>query len=270
MIIHGGDIRFGDDDTSTGEWDMSEDFIGDIEHIWQVSKDNPTLWNNLVSLLNTVESNGVCDGIFTSAQTPEIESKLSEFMEYDRTKMLIIRSLIDYGLILAFEYNSREIVVGYKNAQVKKCLLRAGLVLEMKAFATLCALRDKDGEPMYNDVLNGVVIDWDGAFHNGYSVDGIDTTNEIDVVAMHGVVPIFISCKNGNFNADELFKLSAVAEQFGGKYAKKVLIAAKLPEGVAGVYLRQRMNDLKIHLIEGLHGCSEKKIEEKLSKLWIK
>ena len=41
---------------------------------------------------------------------------------------------------------------------------------------------------------------------------------------MRGLRPIFISCKNGSFLPEELYKLSAVAKHFGGEYAKKVLV----------------------------------------------
>lgn len=271
IIAYGGDIKFGEGDNATNFWDMTPEFAEDIDKIWEISRDHHDVWNNLVTLLNTVESAGECDGVFSAAPRHEVDRRLPTLKDYTHEKRIAVKALIDAGLVLAFEYNEREIVVGYKSPQVKKCLLRAGLALEMKVFSTLCRLKDKNGEPMYNDVMNGVVIDWDGVFHNEWvEQDAVDTENEIDVMAMHGVVPIFISCKNGNFNVDELFKLSTVAERFGGKYAKKVLIAAKLPDGVAGVHLRRRMDDMKIYLIENVHGLSDKKFEEKLEKLWIK
>ena len=48
--------------------------------------------------------------------------------------------------------------------------------------------------------------------------------NEIDVLLMKDMIPIFISCKNSSFLPEELYKLSAVAKHFGGEYAKKVLV----------------------------------------------
>lgn len=55
-----------------------------------------------------------------------------------------------------------------------------------------------------------------------------DTENEIDVVLMKGLTLIFISCKNGQVDDDELYKLESVTNRFGGLYAKKVLIATYL------------------------------------------
>ena len=70
--------------------------------------------------------------------------------------------------------------------------------------------------------------DWDGRDleHPG----NVQTTNELDVILTVGMVPVFISCKNGGIDSDELYKLETVSEEFGGKYAKKVLVATDLHE----------------------------------------
>ena len=68
---------------------------------------------------------------------------------------------------------------------------------------------------------------------------------------MHGMVPVFVSCKNGGTDADELYKLQSVAARFGGKYAKKVLIATSLDDSDKSNYIRQRAENMEIRLIEG-------------------
>ena len=45
--------------------------------------------------------------------------------------------------------------------------------------------------------------------------------NEIDVIALEGYTPIFISCKNGNVDKMAFYELDTVAKRFGGKYVKK-------------------------------------------------
>lgn len=86
------------------------------------------------------------------------------------------------------------------------------------------AAKDKDGAPKYNDIVNGAYIDWDSTIHD-ITDEEKDTENEIDVILMRGLVPIFISCKNGYVDENELYKLNSVAEKFGGPYVQKVLIA---------------------------------------------
>jgi hypothetical protein len=71
-----------------------------------------------------------------------------------------------------------------------------------------------------------------------------DTVNEIDVLSLRGVVPTFISCKNGTVNQMALYELETVAERFGGKYAKKVIAA---PQGLNETHAL-RAKEMKIEI----------------------
>ena len=77
----------------------------------------------------------------------------------------------------------------------------------------------------YDDINRSVSIDWDGTVYDR-SLGVSDTKNEIDVMATRDLVPIFISCKNGDVDKSALYELDTVAERFGGKYAKKELVTA--------------------------------------------
>ena len=79
----------------------------------------------------------------------------------------------------------------------------------------------KDGKPFFDCCYIGVNIDWDGVDRHSN-----DTKNEIDVILMRGLTPVFISCKIGEIKEIEPYKLWTVAERFGGKHVKKVLIAS--------------------------------------------
>ena len=56
-------------------------------------------------------------------------------------------------------------------------------------------------------------------------------------MSLKGLIPIFISCKSGKMTEKNtlhaLYELDTVANRFGGKYAKKVLVA---PQGIVDVY----------------------------------
>jgi hypothetical protein len=109
-----------------------------------------------------------------------------------------------------------------------------------------------------------VVVDWD-AFDEE---SPIRTVNEIDIMATRGARPIFISCKNGNFDANETYKLNTVSERFGAQYAKKVLITTELDKlGDKAAYLRARMIDMDIDLLEDVDAISDDKLERKLRSL---
>ena len=120
----------------------------------------------------------------------------------------------------------------------------------------------ENGEELY-DTLTGVVIDWDG-------VDGrVNTENEIDVAATHGMVPVFISCKNGWIDMDELYKLHSVAGRFGSKFAKKVLVASSLDRGSAfASSFLTRADDMGIVVIDNAAGMTDAELEKRLRSIW--
>lgn len=272
--IYGGEVAYGSvDEQKTYKWDLTPDFLNDIELIWNVCKGNVRYWNVHIGAFEAAEAVGTCseDGLTTVASREEIEKYLKKKKEKYSPSKGIAAYLLKKGLIKCFEDDGTTVTIYYKNAQVKKCLTKAGQALEMKIFVTVKDMLEADGTPMYDEALNGVVIDWDGEFHDEKTENIYDTENEIDIMLMHDVVPIFISCKNGKFSAEELYKLNTVAERFGGNYSKKVLVATAVSElGEKGKYLRQRAKDMKINLIEDVHQMEDAELKRNLKKLWNK
>ena len=123
-------------------------------------------------------------------------------------------------------------------------------------------------DSLYNDVVTGAFIDWDSELHE--LKDPVkDTTNEIDVILMKGLVPIFVSCKNGFVDQAELYKLHTVAEHFGGPYAKKVLICTYYGNdpGAGHQYFLQRAKDMDIRVIENVHELSNEDFYKKIKNI---
>ncbi len=137
----------------------------------------------------------------------------------------------------------------YHSQLLRYCTQKEGNVLEVK---TLLEGRSvlENGAPYFHDCKMSVSIDWDGVVHNSQKRIP-ETRNEIDVVLMHGTVPLFISCKNGSIDEEELYKLHTVAEYFGGPYAKKMLIATDLDQksATANRAFIQRAWDMDIFLV---------------------
>ena len=271
--IYGGDILYGDiNGDDTYKWELTPDFVKDILKIWTVCKGNVRLWNTQIGVFEAAEEVGVIseDGLTTTARISAIEMHLSKHKAAYRKIKGMISCLLKQGLLTFFDDSDEaELKISYKNPQVKKCLTKAGLALELKVYITAKGLLENDGTPVYNDVMNGVLIDWDGAFHDEEANEPYDTENEIDILMMHDMVPVFVSCKNGIVTADELYKLNTVAQRFGGKYAKKVLIATSISMfGEAGKYLRQRAQDMNIKLVENIQEMEDAELAKKLKTLW--
>ena len=270
--IYGGEIA-GESigDNKSYRWDLNEEFINDINRIWDICKVDVRLWNKQIGALAALATAGTSDdqGLTVTAPRASLEKFCSQYNEGIGGKHDIIGSLLRYGLLTRFDTDEYSVTISYKNKQVKKCLSKAGQALEMKIFTVAKSVLDENGKPVYDDAVNGVTIDWDGVLHDDTLEKQYDTVNEIDVLLIHRVVPVFISCKNGAVTADELYKLSAVAERFGGRYAKKVLVATAIDRmGEAGKYLRQRAKDMHICLIENVQDMNDAELARKLKNLW--
>lgn len=271
--IYGGDVAYGEiDDVKTYKWELTDEFIGDINNMWDICRDNSRDWNFIINVFNAVESVGtasVDDALVTVASRSRVEENLYQHrLRYEVSRDVVDR-LLEKGLLASFnDKGNDKIMIAYKSRQVKKCLTKAGQALEMKIFVSAKEAREEDGTPTYNDVVNGVVIDWDGNAEEDLPGE-YSTVNEIDIMLMHGLVPVFVSCKNGMVTMEELYKLSSVAHRFGGEYAKKVLVATSLSKyGSSAEHFRQRAEDMNIRLIEDISDLTDEAMEKRIRSLW--
>lgn len=248
--LYGGDIVYEDiRPGTTVRWDMNDDFAGDIRAMWDICRKNVRTWNTQIGVFAAIESmkSGVSDdGLFVKTSVKAV----SDHMKKEGWKYYINNNLItalEKDGLADFSIDDESISIRYKNSQVKKCLTKAGQALEMIVYLAALNARENDVRKTYNDAMNGVFIDWDGEIHTGREAD--DAENEIDVLMMHDMVPVFVSCKNGHVDIKELYMLDTVANRFGGKYAKKVLVATAVSEGDFANHLVRRAEEMNITII---------------------
>ncbi len=259
--IYGGKILYDEKENSTYRWDFNEEFISDVMKMRKICKKDNRLWNAQMTVLGELFYKNPKLSAVIKKESAEKQLSLKKIRAvFDED---LLRSLEYYRLISNLKITPSTIEFEFKNEQVKKCLTKAGQLLEL--YVTLCA-KDcvkADGTPVYNDVLCGVVLDWDGTYDGSVNVD-----NEMDVMLMSGFVPIFVSCKNGDVRVEELYKLETVAARFGGKYAKKVLVAPELDNsGPSGESIAARAKELGICVIDKSDTDSREKFIEVLSKI---
>ena len=243
VALYGGRIIYGDG--ATHRWKITDELLRDIDTMWDICKRDVKRWNRLSGLFEAVDK---ISGEGTKLVSDANISLLSTYTETLVTKSNFDTETLELlkkgGLINSWEFNGNKFKVSYKNEAIKKCLTKAGQVLEMKIFASALKTVGKDGALTYGDVETGVCIDWDG------ETKGVDTENEIDVMMMHGMIPVFVSCKNGFVETDELYKLNTVAHRFGAKYAKKALVASSLDLNSSfGKILGQRADEMDIKIL---------------------
>ena len=194
------------------------EFEQEILKLWDISSKNPDHWNQFSNFLK-----GCCRqeedkkaSLKVCLSTRDVLEQLRKNNRFRTPAMLnrLLDECAKAGFLLNVVHENGRYEFTYKNERVKEYLWDAGSVLEMYTF-----LQERKNS---DDCRVGVHLDWDGVIHNQPS---LDTLNEIDVLTLNGCIPTFISCKNGNVNQMALYELETVADKFGGKYAKKVLVA---------------------------------------------
>ncbi|MCD7769121.1 MAG: hypothetical protein LUH36_03245 [Oscillospiraceae bacterium] len=267
ILLHGGLVVYDDiHPLGTHQWDLTPEFVRDIKTMWEICRRNCGLWNFQLTMLANLEKYSTAGAL---ALDVDIAQAVSFAETHDITLDLggIFPALAEARLLTFYDCSGGRFRLGYKNAQVKRCLAKAGTVLELVTRCLADELREKDGSPVFTDTLSGVYIDWDDIVHEPGDSQ-VDTQNEIDVILMRGLMPIFISCKNGNVGIDELYKLSAVADHFGRGFGKKVLVCASLEKALGNpAYFIDRAKSMDIELISDVQDMDQAAFSKRLRQL---
>ena len=93
---------------------------------------------------------------------------------------------------------------------------------------------------IFHDVLSSAVVRWDEVLGHG------SVSNEIDVMAARGVIPLFLSCKACDIKTEALNELAILRDRFGGKGAKAVIVTTE----ACGAAARHRAAQLGIAVID--------------------
>ncbi len=213
-IVLGGGVVL-ENEPGDVTWDFNGDFIRDVYTMWDICRERCGLWNKQSNVFRSLEEWGRVQDLSVTADINAMERRGADTMLHTD----IIRPLCDNGILRNYSLKNGVLTFNYKNRQVKRCLTKAGNILELYSIIASQEL-NKEEPGWFTDADIGVHIDWDGNAFSGRSVK-----NEVDLMLMRGLVPVFVSCKNGEVHKESLYELSAVAEEFAGEYAKKVLIA---------------------------------------------
>lgn len=287
--IYGGKVVYEREKRGTTySWTVDEDLKSDVSSLWEMCKRNISDWNTQTLFLDIIEDddsivfrrNMTTKASFEKIDRVIIDKRNKGKFNGRKTPRDIssdfLSELVEKGFLKSCMLTNDGIELEYRDEKAKRLITKSGQVLEMAVYLAAYDIKSSDGKKVYNDVMTGVTIDWDGEIVEKESSrnDGTpwyvkknkqDTENEIDVMMMRGMIPIFISCKNGRVDMDELYKLETVANRFGGKYAKKMLIAANLGYGefTWDLLARAKEMDIKV-LYENFNKSSLQQIQQKI------
>lgn len=281
LILHGSCILSADGSDSLGDkgWDIDDELAAQINIMWDICCHGiperfrtapfevhscPNMWNKVTAALMALEGITAQRENSNVIQIPE-QTYIEIANQY--ADVNIVDSYLDYmiyrNLLMMYSENG-FVFIEFENDRIRKCFTKSGNLLELKTYLMFRKLlADHRG-----DVRMGVVIDWDGKIPaGGQQTDNANTVNEIDIIASVGITPYFVSCKNGKFTSDELYKLDTVAERFGTGYAKKIIVTTDMQYALNDHEedMLQRAADMGIVIVDRVHRMTEEEFAEKLA-----
>ena len=185
-----------------------------IVRLWKLFERYEAGWSSIAGILQKAKADKNLSVSIPVKAVRAVLGKDPRFTEEDFRRF--VRDAGEEGLFLQTRTGGRYISFTYAAQMVRNCLIDAGSILELHVYRLL-----REESP--NSKV-GVHLDWDGVIHRQA---GEDVVNEVDVIALKGLIPVFISCKIGKATKTALYELSAVSRRFGGKYVKMILVTAK-------------------------------------------
>lgn len=250
IILHGGMLT--NQTGSFGEWHFTESFCSDIRIMWDICRKLKKNWNKYCGILDELQKNA----------PRHHEGWVDVYRGPLGDAIALVEALNDNNMLRDYSEHGKLISFRFKNDSIRKIISKAGNILELHVYE----VATRDGY-LFSDAIIGAHIDWDGEVHD-INNPGYDTINEIDVVLMKNVCPIFISCKNGKVGGLALHELATVSRKFGGKYARKALIIGPALDQTTGtMYFRQRAKDMHIWLIDDVFRMSDEQLLDRLKRI---
>ena len=227
LMMAGGTLLPGREDNA-GLAEMSDR----IDRLFRVYSAFRPLWNRQISYIQKI-----------SSAEPGVLEAGGQLREKAGNKNVdadgeFFGALEEAGLILNLQHTDESVSFRFPDERVRFWLRDVGAVLELQVFRACRAAG------CFDDVVLSAVVNWQSGKINRDSV-----TNEIDVMAVQGIQPVFISCKTSEVHTDALNELAILRDRFGGKFARAILVTS----GVTGKTrepVRRRADKLGIELVE--------------------
>ena len=181
-----------------------------IDRLYSVFSEYRTVWNRQISYIQKISSSE--EGVMKA------EGNLTEKCDHGAVSANkgLFNALSKAGLILDLSISAEKISFRFPDKMVRFWLRDIGAVLELHVYRACLEAG------CFDDVVLSAVVNWQSGKNQR---DGV--TNEIDVMAVQGIHPVFISCKTSEIRTEALNELSILRDRFGGKYARAIIVTSK-------------------------------------------
>ena len=178
----------------------------------------------------------------SSSEAGQLEAQGPHTICADRKNVTVEKKLLDelyqQGLILDLSITDELVHFRFPDETVRFWLRDIGAVLELQVFRA-CLAAD-----LFNDVTLSAIVNWEGSTSQRNTI-----TNEIDVVAVRGIWPVFISCKTSEIHTEALNELAIIRDRFGG-HGSRAIIVTSANATKSRPLMRRRAAEMDIKVIE--------------------
>lgn len=206
-------------------------------------------WNRLITWFQRISQNKKDEPVSLYVTGPYTVK--GSYGSRIKANPAFLRELEKLGFLKSLKIEGEERVsFRFKDEWIRGFLRDVGSVLELYTYAQA----KKTG--LFQDLVSSAVVDWESGSANNH------VSNEIDLVATRGVVPLFVSCKVCDVSTEALNELAILRDRFGGSMALSAIVTAEKCRAVT----RNRAEELGIHIID-LDDLSRGRLAERLSAI---
>ena len=227
FLMAGGALRQGRVDNS-----ILSSYMNDIDPFFKLYLRNRSNWSHIVGYIQRASQS-------EKGFTPPLDVTAPYTVKGERGSQIAVPESALYelqklGFISNVEISADSVKFRFKDHQIRTWLRDMGSVLELFVYKACI------DTGLFNDVRTSAVVDWEGDNKQD------NVTNEIDVMAMKGIVPVFISCKTCEVTTEALNELAILRDRFGGNIAKAAIVTTKCCQNIT----RHRASELGIAVID--------------------
>ena len=242
FLMAGGTLLPGREDNEELKNRLSE-----IDDLFSVFRKYRRIWRRQIGYIQAVSSSE--PGIIT-AEGPKTVKVDHGSVTADEE---MLRELCSVGLIRDLQISMDRIRFEFPDETVRFWLRDIGSVLELQVYSACLEAG------CFDDVVLSAVVNWEGGSTQRNAV-----TNEIDVVAVRGIEPVFISCKTSDIRTEALNELAVLRDRFGGRRSRAIIVTSA-PSNRNRALMRMRAAELNIEVIE-LGDLAKDRLARRLSQ----
>lgn len=227
FLMAGGTLLPGREDNA-----LLKDKLPQIDALFTIFRKYRRIWRRQIAYIQMISSSEAGTLHAEGPRTVRVDHGTATAEEG------MLRELSNAGLVRNLNVEHDSISFDFPDETVRFWLRDIGSVLELQVYRACLEAG------CFDDVVLSAVVNWEGGMTQRNAV-----TNEIDVMAIQGITPLFISCKTSEIRTEALNELAILRDRFGGR-GSRAMIVTSAPASRNRALMRMRAAELNIEVVE--------------------